>query len=147
MAAGPRRTVLLVEDDAGIREALADLLDLLGARVVVAVDGEDAWALLHDGGLYPTLVLLDLFLPRLDGIALLGRIRADARLGSLTVVTMSAAVKEPPPTADAHLEKPFEFDRLVDVVRTYCRPEARRPWVGAPGGRSPALRSHHAPRR
>jgi CheY-like chemotaxis protein len=147
MAAGPRTTVLLVEDDAGIREALADLLGLLGASVVVAEDGEDAWARLHDRGLYPTLVLLDLFLPRLDGIALLGRIRADARLRSLTVVTMSAAVKDPPPTADAHLEKPFEFDRLVDVVRTHCRPEARRPWAGAPSGRSPAVPAHHAPGR
>jgi DNA-binding response OmpR family regulator len=143
MVTGLRTTVLLVEDDAGIREALADLLDLLGARVVVAEDGEGAWALL-DGGLFPTLVLLDLFLPRLDGLALLGRIRVDARLRSLTVVTMSAAVKECPPTADAHLEKPFDIERLVEVVRAHCRPEAAgRAWELPPAARPPLV-SHRA---
>jgi DNA-binding response OmpR family regulator len=143
MVTGLRKTVLLVEDDAGIRESLADLLDLLGARVIVAEDGEDAWTLLHDRRLYPTLVLLDLFLPKLDGLALLGRIRADARLRSLTVVTMSAAVKECPPTADAHFEKPFEVERLLEVVRAYCRPkDAERAWELTPV-RSPA-ESHRA---
>ncbi len=119
-----RTSVFLVEDDPGIREALVDLLELLGARVEVAVDGEDAWELLREGGLHPGLVLLDLFLPRLDGVALLGRIRADARLRSLTVVTMSAAVKECPPGADAHLEKPFDLERLVSVVRACCTPQS-----------------------
>lgn len=122
-----RTSVLLVEDDPGIREALADLLELLGARVEVAVDGEDGWEILHDAGLRPTLVLLDLFLPRLDGVALLGRIRADARLRSLAVVTMSAAVKERPPGADGHLEKPFDLERLVSVVRAFCPPQAVEP--------------------
>jgi DNA-binding response OmpR family regulator len=122
-----RTSVLLVEDDPGIREALADLLELLGARVEVAVDGEDGWELLHDAGRWPSVVLLDLFLPRLDGVALLGRIRADARLRSLAVVTMSAAVKERPPGADAHLEKPFDLDRLVSVVRAFCPPQGAAP--------------------
>ncbi|WP_242342444.1 response regulator [Anaeromyxobacter terrae] len=122
-----RTSVLLVEDDPGIREALSDLLELLGARVEVAVDGEDAWEILHDAGLRPGLVLLDLFLPRLDGIALLGRIRADVRLRSLKVVTMSAAVKERPAGADGHLEKPFDLERLVSVVRAHCPPPAAEP--------------------
>ncbi len=148
MVIGVRTTVLVVEDDLGIREALADLLDLLGARIVIAEDGEDAWTLLHDRGLFPTLVLLDLFLPRLDGLALLGRIRADARLRSLAVVTMSAAVKECPPSADAHLEKPFDVERLLEVVRSYCRPDdARRrarAWELAPAGRSREVVLHRA---
>jgi DNA-binding response OmpR family regulator len=138
MVTGFRAPVLLVEDDAGIREALGDLLELLGVRVVVAGDGEEAWALLYDAGLYPALVLLDLFLPRLDGIALLGRIRADARLQSIRVVTMSAAVKERPPLADAHLEKPFDIERLLAVVRQHCRPDLARSWGRTPAGPSPA---------
>jgi CheY-like chemotaxis protein len=117
-----RKPVLLVEDDAAIREALAELVVHMGARVELAADGEAAWGLLADEGLRPGLVLLDLFLPRLDGLALLGRLRADARFRSLLVVTMSAAVKEPPPGADGHLEKPFVLERLREVVLPHCRP-------------------------
>lgn len=131
-----RAPLLLVEDDAGIRQALEELLQLLGVRVVSAVNGEDAWTLLHERGLSPALVLLDLFLPGLDGVALLGRIRADARLRSLAVVTMSAAVKERPPLADAHLEKPFDVERLLAIVRAHCRQDV--PWAATRAGRAAA---------
>jgi DNA-binding response OmpR family regulator len=117
-----RKPILLVEDDRAIREALAELLVHMGADVELAADGEAAWGLLAEEGLRPGLVLLDLFLPRLDGLALLGRLRADARFRSLSVVTMSAAVKEPPPGADGHLEKPFDLERLREVVLPHCRP-------------------------
>lgn len=122
-----RKPILLVEDEPAIRDALAELLVHLGARVELAADGEAAWGLLADEGLRPGLVLLDLFLPRLDGLALLGRLRADARFRSLSVVTMSAAVKETPPGADGHLEKPFAFERLREVVLPHCRSSEAAP--------------------
>lgn len=139
-----RAPLLLVEDDAGIRQALEELLELMGVRVVSAVNGEDAWTLLHERGLSPALVLLDLFLPGLDGIALLGRIRADVRLRSLAVVTMSAAVKERPPLADAHLEKPFDVERLLAVVRQHCRQDILHPWAGTRAGGRPAAAAPHS---
>lgn len=126
MVDGHGAPVLVVEDDPGIRDALSDLLAYMGVRVEIAEDGEAAWALLDGAGLRPGLVLLDLFLPRLDGLALLGRVRADARLRALVVVTMSAAVKERPPGADDHLEKPFDLERLRRLVLPHCH-------RGAPG--------------
>jgi CheY-like chemotaxis protein len=85
----PVPDILLVDDDADIREALKLALELEGYDVALARDGGEAWALL-DRDVRPCLVLLDLAMPVLSGPELLARIRADARLAALPIVILTA---------------------------------------------------------
>ena len=93
-----RLRVLLVEDDEDhvflVRRALADLAGV-AVTVEVAGDGEQAvrrlaQARFEPGGL-PQLVLLDLKMPRMDGLEVLGRIRADEATQRLPVVVLTSS--------------------------------------------------------
>lgn len=85
------RTLLLVEDTASdellARRALRDA----GVAISVARDGEEAVARLLGGGALPGLVLLDLQLPKLDGVEVVTRLRADPRTRALPVVVFTAS--------------------------------------------------------
>jgi two-component system chemotaxis response regulator CheY len=83
--------VLVVDDDVVSRMMLMHLIDACGSHEIVeAEDGEDAWRQL-DAGLAPGMVFCDLRMPRLSGMGLLERVRADARLARLPFVLVSAA--------------------------------------------------------
>ncbi|WP_020652562.1 response regulator [Massilia niastensis] len=83
--------VLVVDDDVVSRMMLMHLVDSCGSHdIVEAEDGEDAWRQLS-AGLRPAVVFCDLRMPRLSGLALLGRVRADAALARLPFVLVSAA--------------------------------------------------------
>jgi two-component system chemotaxis response regulator CheY len=85
--------ILIVDDDVVSRMVLMHLVDgALGGRCVVleAEDGEDAWSKL-DAGDPPAMVFCDLRMPRLSGLELLARIKADARFAALPFVLASAA--------------------------------------------------------
>ena len=102
-AGAPPKTVrvLLVEDDDDhlflIRRSLRDLTEVAVA-VEVARTGEQALDYLRrgrfDSGALPELVLLDLRIPRLGGLEVLGQIRADATLRSLPVVVLTSSERE-----------------------------------------------------
>jgi len=102
-AGAPPKTVrvLLVEDDDDhlflIRRSLRDLTEVAVA-VEVARTGEQALDYLRrgrfDSGALPELVLLDLRIPRLGGLEVLGQIRADAALRSLPVVVLTSSERE-----------------------------------------------------
>ena len=116
--AGPRaqRRVLVVDDDAHSRDAVARLLAEEGYDTAVAADGEEAATLL--GPWHPDLVLTDLNMPRLDGRGLLQRVRsvlpgtpvivlsarASAEAGGASLETMGAA---------GFLAKPVSVDELL----------------------------------
>jgi class 3 adenylate cyclase len=80
--------LLVADDDPPNRDLLQRRLTRLGYDVAVCSDGHAAWGLLESGGF--DLVLLDLLMPGLDGYALLGRLKAHARLRHLPVIMMSA---------------------------------------------------------
>ncbi|WP_036165267.1 response regulator [Massilia sp. 9096] len=88
--------ILIVDDDVVARMVLMHLIDsALAGRCVVleAEDGEDAWGKLEAGaaGGLPAMVFCDLRMPRLSGMELLARIKADARFAALPFVLASAA--------------------------------------------------------
>jgi CheY-like chemotaxis protein len=114
----PARRILIVEDDADIRLALADAMRDAGAEVVVAADGLDALERLRAGPC-PAVVLLDLRLPRLNGQAFLDELRADVRFERLPVITMTAgASRAEGDEIVARLHKPVDVDDLRRIVES-----------------------------
>jgi len=71
----PRTRILLVDDDALIRDSVGSMLDFLGFEPVLAATGEDALAALGDG-LRPAMTILDMDMPGLGGAGTLPRLRA-----------------------------------------------------------------------
>ena len=117
-------TVLVVEDDAALAEALGDTLKLAGYRVLVAGDGEQALKLV--AGQPVDLVVSDVHMKRMDGHALLRELRA--RQPELPVMLMTAyatvekAVAAMREGAVDYLVKPFEAEVLVNMVERYAVP-------------------------
>lgn len=117
--------VLVVDDDPDIREALSLALELDGYQVASARNGLEAWELL--GRTAPSLVLLDLAMPVLDGAGLLARIRDDARLRSLPVVVItafSALAGDVRALASDCLHKPLDLDAVLALASRHCRQRA-----------------------
>lgn len=109
--------VLIIEDHAEVREALAEALSTSGLDVTVAIDGLDGLERLEAAAKLPAVILLDLRMPRLGGEAFLERVRADARWEGIPVITMSAGTSRPGDRGvRAHLHKPFELDDLTRIV-------------------------------
>src|ERR671936_275104 len=102
----PKCRILVIDDDEGIRTALAEILELSGYDVAVAADGLEGVELL-EYGLEPAAIVLDLMMPRMDGWTFLDRLRHDPRFQDLPVVVTSAVAAERPAGADVCLQKPF----------------------------------------
>jgi two-component system response regulator FlrC len=115
--------VLVVEDDADLREAIADTLSLAGYSAIPAADAEQALAWLERGN--PGLVLSDVQMPGMDGHSLLRSLKA--RRPEIPVVLMTAygqierAVQAIREGAADYLPKPFEPDRLLATVARHYR--------------------------
>ncbi len=111
-----RNRILIIEDDADVREALGDAMRDAGLAVEVAVDGVDGLERLRQGAA-PSLILLDLRMPRLCGEAFLRAMREDEAYEHVPVITMSAG-SDPEDGRDvvAHLHKPFDLHDLLQIV-------------------------------
>jgi two-component system response regulator MprA len=108
--------VLVVDDDADVREAIADVLRVEGLDVAVARDGRDALDQLRSSEVKPSLILLDLMMPRMSGWQLLEVLRDDRALAAIPVCVVSASGATAPSGARALLHKPFEIQALLDLV-------------------------------
>jgi CheY-like chemotaxis protein len=105
--------VLVVDDDAGIRESLEEALTDAGYEVVVAANGRQALGMLSPR---PALMLIDLMMPELDGWELLDELGRSASLADIPVCVLSAIAKQAPPGAKAVLHKPIDLDVLLATV-------------------------------
>ena len=81
------KTVLIVEDEQSMQRALKNKLEHAGYTVHAAADGEEALASLRD--IKPDLVLLDLIMPKMDGISVLRQMKGDDRLRAVPVVILT----------------------------------------------------------
>jgi two-component system response regulator ResD len=114
--------VLVVDDEPMVREVVTAYLEREGFRVRSAGDGRTALRLLHDAP--ADLVVLDLMLPEVDGLAVLAQIR---RGGPMPVILLTARGEEPDRVlglelgADDYVVKPFSPRELVARVRTVLR--------------------------
>ncbi len=114
-----RCSVLVIDDDEGIRSSLAEILELAGYHVSVAADGQEGEDLLACG-LEPKAIVLDLMMPRMDGWTFLARLRARPKHQDVRVVVTSAVAGERPEGADACLLKPFDFCQLDRMMTRLC---------------------------
>jgi DNA-binding response OmpR family regulator len=122
MARTVARTVVVVEDDPDLREALGYILPLEGFAPVCIADGEAALEYLRHSP-SPALVLLDLTLPKVDGAHVREILQRDPRLRAVPVVILSSRI-DTQVTArrlgTAYLTKPFDVPTLVDTVRQHA---------------------------
>lgn len=123
-----RPLVLIVEDHEDTRVMLRTMLELRGYRVAEAGDGEEGLRLARRER--PRAVIMDVTLPRLDGLAATRRIRADKRLARVPVVFLSGHAR-PDFRAEAldaggtdFLVKPFALEDLAAVLERHMRADA-----------------------
>jgi two-component system, response regulator len=125
--------ILLVEDNADDEALTLRALkkNNIGNEVVVARDGVEALDYLFGTGAYegrdvtlvPQLILLDLKLPKLDGLEVLRRLRADERARLLPVVILTSSKEEQDRIAgyglgaNSYVRKPVDFNQFIDSVR------------------------------
>lgn len=113
--------ILIVEDEADLRECLSDALRLEGHEVVAVEHGEAALRYLS-GGARPCLILLDLMMPVMDGQSFREAMLRDATLADIPVVLITAAGEQRASAVRVNrvLKKPLNFDVLMNVVESFC---------------------------
>lgn len=128
---GPLRPILLAEDNANDIELILTALDdaKLANEVIVTRDGQEAMDYLYRRGHYagqnisaPSLVLLDLKMPRVDGREVLRQMREDPALRTVPVVILTSSKEESDLLqtyklgANAYVVKPVAFDEFLNAV-------------------------------
>jgi CheY-like chemotaxis protein len=117
------RSVLVVDDDHDIRDTLQAILEQEGYRASTARNGREALARAREER--PGVILLDLFMPGMDGARFLRQKQRDPELAPIPVFVISAAADVRERVADlpvaGYLDKPLEIDRVLRVVARFCR--------------------------
>lgn len=124
-------TVLVVEDDLGLREALTDTLELAGFRTVGAENGDAA--LVQLGRFMPDLIVSDVNMGGMDGHALLKRVRDLSSQVPFLLMTaygdIAGAVQAMRDGATDYVQKPFATETFLELVQRYVR---TKPAAGEP---------------
>lgn len=124
MSASPGAPILVVDDDADIREIMTVALESSGYPVISAADGVDCLEQLRATAARPRLILLDLMMPRMDGWQVCAALSRDPQLAEVPVVVLTGNVRANPEglCAAGFLRKPFDLPALLDVVRRHLPP-------------------------
>ncbi len=114
------RPILIVDDDSAILAAERDLLTERGHRVVVAHDGAEAMRAI--GADPPSVIVLDIQMPGVDGPAFALELRQHLRHVPLVVLTSAPDPRHEADrcNAEAYLSKPFDTERLLATVRRFA---------------------------
>ena len=130
-----KTTVLLADDDADVREGIGRLLRFEGYETLLTGDGRTAVELAGVPEDPPDLVLMDVTMPGLDGLAATRRIRASGSTVPILMITGRDAVGDRIVAldngADGYLMKPFAAEELLARVRALLRRVPRQPTAAA----------------
>ena len=116
--------ILVIEDDPGVREGIATVIENEGYRVATCEDAQEALDKLHASADLPRVIVLDFMMPRMDGWTFLSERKKDARLRNIPVVGMSASQllieqKNPPEDVDEFLRKPFKVEAMLRAIEKH----------------------------
>jgi len=114
-------SILIIDDDSGSRESLAEVLADEGYGVATAEDGAGGLAYLRTGH-RPRVILLDLMMPGIDGWDFRAEQKRDEALAHIPVIAISAAGKLV--DAEHSLRKPIKIDALLALLRDVMRATA-----------------------
>jgi len=118
-------TILVVDDDPVIQKLLEVNFEMEGYHVATANDGAEALATV--AARPPDMVVLDVMMPKLDGIEVVRRMKADAATAAVPVLLLSARAQAKDITegleagADAYMTKPFDPVELLDRVASLLK--------------------------
>jgi CheY-like chemotaxis protein len=119
-------SILVVDDDATLRELVAETLEENGYAVAMAEDGREALDILERAP--PNGIVTDLMMPRVDGVTLCSKVKNNPATNAIVVIVMSAShqierkLRGCP--VDAILPKPFELADLVHLLNKHLSPSA-----------------------
>ncbi|HEY6224500.1 MAG TPA: response regulator, partial [Gemmatimonadales bacterium] len=122
-----RGTVLVIDDDPGVRNLLGRFLSREGFRVETAADGETGLRLAREHA--PAIITLDVVMPGMDGWAVLSSLKGDPALAAIPVVILSIVDEKPMGFAlgvSAYLTKPIDRKGLAAVLARYAPTSATR---------------------
>ena len=131
-----KKTILSIEDTPGIRRLIRMTLEYMGFQVLEAVDGEAGLQMVRQHR--PDLVLMDVRMPGISGLAACEVIRADPQLSDIPVVMLSSASDDSDIAAgiksgaNAYLVKPFQPTELIELA-TRLIEEADPSFAATPG--------------
>ena len=114
------KTLLVVDDDPVIQKLLQVNFEMEGYQVVLAGDGVEAIDKAREVG--PDLIVMDVMMPRMDGLEAAGRLKADAATASIPIIILSAKAQDVDVKAgratgaNEYMTKPFDPLELLDRV-------------------------------
>jgi CheY-like chemotaxis protein len=118
------KKIFVVEDDPDIREILQEILESEGYQVETAVNGLRALTSLREAEALPSLIILDLMMPIMDGFQFRKNQECDPRLAAIPVLVTTAGgnieSKMMEMGVNAFLRKPFDLEDVLDTVRKYA---------------------------
>jgi len=118
---------MVVEDDADVREAIAEVLSDCEYKPVHAANGAEALHRLRTAEVRPCVILLDMMMPTMDGWQFRAEQKSDPSVSDIPVVVLSAHAdgSEAAQQMDAvaYLAKPVSLDSLVSLVERFCAVE------------------------
>jgi CheY-like chemotaxis protein len=125
--------VLIVEDVPAVRDALSRLLESDGYSTECAANGRDAWAMLYRG--LPQMIVLDLFMPQMDGLTFLKLLRNSDHWSHVPVVIMSGHTEDEKlirrakalGVVDIIAKGSDAYAKLTEQLKNVVRPAAQRP--------------------
>ena len=117
-SAAQDRSILIVDDDAASTDSLTDILTAEGYTVAIARNGKEALVHLR-GAPPPRLVILDLFMPEMDGWEFRREQLKDANLRDIPVVVMTGASVYAGIDVNVIVHKPLDVARFVSLIERY----------------------------
>ena len=117
----PGESILVIDDDANVRDLMKRSLSREGFHVELAVDGYSG--LERARQLKPAVITLDVMMPGMDGWAVLNQLKADAALASIPVIMVSVVDEQNlgfSLGAVEYVSKPIDWQRLFNLLHSYC---------------------------
>lgn len=119
----PQKIILVIDDEAPVREAVTDVMDMIDVQVLAAENGRVAISLYQERMADIELILLDLSMPGLSGLETLAKLR---QLNPQVKVIISSgySAQDRVPAADEitiFLQKPYDVNKLIKLVSNFLR--------------------------